>query len=148
MSDLTPEGLALEAAYNEESPIIHPCAAGHLHRSPAMADSCGDARKIKALTTQLDEAREALRLANLEIARLKGVIRRVAESMGHSGGEAPEYLPCNDSCSDCDDETIGEKHRSDLPEDRCSEHPDADGELDCWRCLLTAALTPKEPSDG
>lgn len=85
--------------------------------------------------------------ANLEIARLKGVIRRVAESMGHSGGEAPEYLPCNDSCSDCDDETIGEKHRSDLPEDRCSEHPDADGELDCWRCLLTAALTPKELSD-
>lgn len=87
----------------------------------------------------------ALKAAQDEVVRLKATVRRVVESMGHSGGETPEYLPCNESCVDCDEDTIAENHRPDLPEDRCSDHPDADGELDCWRCLLIAALATKEP---
>ena len=96
-------------------------------------------------TTQADSraANEALRQERAEVERLRDIIQHVVAGMGHSGSEAPESLPCNESCVGCDEDTIGERHRAELPEDRCSDHPDAYGEIDCWRCLLTAAITPR-----
>lgn len=96
--------------------------------------------------SSLDAANEALRQDRAEVERLRDIIQHVVAGMGHSGSEAPESLPCNESCIGCDEDTIGEGHRPDLPPDRCADHPAADSDADCWRCLLTAALaaTPKE----
>jgi hypothetical protein len=87
--------------------------------------------------------RALLDAAGQENDRLRRTIQRVVENMSHAGSEAPESLPCNESCVECDDNMIGgEGHRPDLPADRCSEHPDAESDSECRRCLLTAALTP------